>query len=217
MISVPERAEDETTGPLADEGFEPEVLSSERVFAGHVWDVRTETFRYLDGVLTRHFVDHPGAVAVVAIDDEDRVLLIKQYRHPVRLREWELPAGLMDVDHEPPLETAKRELAEEVDLAAADWHLLADYAVSPGGSDEMIRIFLARGLTPTGDAFERSAEEQDMEQRWVPLDEAVEAIRDRRIQNSVITVGLLSAWLERSRGWTGLGDPETPWTRHRKH
>ena len=77
-------------------------------------------------------------------------------------------------------------------------------------------IFLARGLSHTGETFDRSAEEQDMEQRWVPLDEAVEAIRDGRVQNSVITIGLLAAWFERARGWSGLKDPETPWTRHRK-
>jgi len=205
------------TGPLADEGFEPEVLTSERAFAGRIWDVRSETFRYLDGTLTREFVDHPGAVGIVALDDEDRVLLIRQYRHPIRLREWELPAGIMDVDHEPPLTTAKRELAEEVDLAAAEWRLLADYAVSPGGSDEMIRIYLARGLEATGVAFDRTGEERDMEQRWVPLEEAIDAVRDGRVQNSIITVGLLATWFERSRGWTGLKDPETPWTRHRKH
>ncbi len=207
---------DDAPSELADERFEPEILSSERSFTGKVWSVTTDVFRYLDGTLTRHYVDHPGAVAIVALDESDRVLLIKQYRHPVRLREWELPAGLMDVDGEPPLETAKRELAEEVDLAASEWHLLADYAVSPGGSDEAVRIFLARGLAPTDAPFDRTAEEQDMEQRWVPLDEAVEAIRDGRVQNSIITIGLLAAWFERSRGWSGLRDPETPWTRHRK-
>lgn len=201
-------------GELADTSFTPEILDAERSFEGRVWDVRTERFRYLDGELTRHFVDHPGAVAIVALDEEDRVLLIKQYRHPVRLREWELPAGLMDVDGESPLATARRELAEEVDLVAADWRLLADYAVSPGGSNEVIRIFLARGIADADEVFARTAEEVDMEQRWVPLDEAVEAIRAGRVQNSVITVALLAAWFERSRGWSGLRDPETPWTRH---
>ncbi len=202
--------------PLEDEPFSPQILASERSFAGRVWDVTTDTFRYLDGTLTRHYLDHPGAVAIVALDEDDRVLLIKQYRHPIRHRDWEIPAGLMDVAGEPPLLAAQRELAEEADLTASTWHLLADYAVSPGGSDEVIRIFLARGLAPTETPFDREAEEQDMERRWVPLDEVVLAIRDGRIQNSAITIGLLSAWFERQRGWSGLRDPETPWTRHRK-
>jgi len=199
---------------LADEPFEPEVLESALAWQGRVWDVREERFCYLDGELTRHYLDHPGAVAVLALDADDRVCLIQQYRHPVRLREWELPAGLMDVDGEPALAGAQRELAEEVDLVAAEWHLLAEFMNSPGGSNEAIRIYLARGLTPTPQPFERTAEEADMLVRWVPLEEAVEAVRAGRVQNAIAVVALLAAWFERGRGWSGLRDPREPWTRH---
>ncbi|OJX70925.1 MAG: ADP-ribose pyrophosphatase [Micrococcales bacterium 73-13] len=223
MTPVPEpadaplRADRSATGAaddLADEPFEPEVLETSLAYRGRVWDVREESFRYRDGVLRRHFMDHPGAVAVLALDDEDRACLIRQYRHPVRLREWELPAGLMDVAGEPPLATAQRELAEEVDLRAARWSLLADFANSPGGSNEVVRVFLARGLAPTGTTFPRAAEEADLLLRWVPLDEAVDAVRAGRVQNAITAVAVLSAAVERARGWSGLRDAEEPWDRH---
>jgi len=199
---------------IADEPFEPELLDSELAFHGRVWDIRAESFRYGDGVLRREFMDHTGAVAVLALDDEDRVCLIRQYRHPVRLREWELPAGLLDVDGEAPLAAAQRELAEEVDLVAADWSLLADLANSPGGSNEVVRVFLARGLAGTETAFDRTAEEADMEVRRVPLDELVAAVRAGRVQNAITVIAALSAQLERERGWRGLRDAGEPWPRH---
>ena len=210
--SLSERSE--SKGPLADEPFEPEILASDLAWRGRVWDVRDERFRYLDGELSRHFLDHPGAVAVLALDAQERVCLIRQYRHPVRLREWELPAGLMDVDGESALDGAKRELAEEVDLTASEWHLLADFANSPGGSNEAIRVYLARGLEATPAPFERTGEEADMLVRWVPLDEAVEAVRAGRVQNAIAVVALLAAWFERERGWSGLREAEEPWLRH---
>ena len=122
--------------PLADEPAPVDVISSEVVFDGYVWDVRREAFEYGGETLRRDFVDHTGAVAIFALDDDDRVLLIKQYRHPVRRREWEPPAGLLDVAEESPLDAAKRELAEEVDLEADDWHVLLDYVTTPGGNNE---------------------------------------------------------------------------------
>jgi len=206
----------ERNGWLADEPFEPEILESELAFKGRVWDVRNERFRYGDGDLTRHFLDHPGAVAVLALDEDDRVCLIQQYRHPVRLREWELPAGLLDVDGEPALVAAQRELAEEADLEARDWALLADFANSPGGSNEAIRIYLARGLVPTGTTFDRTAEEADMLLRWAPLDELVDAVRAGRVQNAIAVVAALAAWFERGRGWSGLRSADSPWPRHPK-
>ena len=90
-------------------------------------------------------LEHPGAVAS-GLDDDDRLMMIFQYRHPLRRRLWELPAGLLDVAGEDPRETAKRELAEETGLAAAEWAVLIDVAPSPGFSDESVRVFLARGL-----------------------------------------------------------------------
>jgi ADP-ribose pyrophosphatase len=204
---------DDGTFSLADEPVELPVESSETVFDGYVWDVRREAFRYGDDTLRRDFVDHPGAVAVFALDDDDRVLLIKQYRHPVRRREWEPPAGLLDVEAEPPLEAAKRELAEEVDLAADDWNVLIDYVTTPGGNNEAIRIYLARGLHATA-AFEREGEEADMETRWVALDDIVDAVLASRVQNPSLAIGALAAHASRARGWSTLRPADAGWPEH---
>lgn len=199
---------------LSDDRVTPQLLSTETVFAGHVWNVDREKFE-LDGTaITREFVNHTGAVAVLALDERDRVLLIKQYRHPVRLRDWELPAGLLDVVNESPLVAAQREFAEETDLQAESWHVLSEMLTSPGGSNEAVRIYLARGVSSTGNTFDRSAEEAGIELRWVPLEDAVEAVLDRRVQNSILCIGLLAAQLGRDRGWNTLGDAEQPWPRH---
>ncbi len=199
---------------LSDDRVTPQLVSTETVFTGHVWNVEREEFE-LDGTtITREFVNHTGAVAVLAMDERDRVLLIKQYRHPVRLRDWELPAGLLDVANESPLVAAQREFAEETDLQAESWHVLSEMLSTPGGSNEAIRIYLARGVSDTGDTFERDAEEAGIELRWVPLEDAVDAVLDRRIQNSILCVGLLAAQLGRDRGWNTLGDADLPWPRH---
>ncbi len=100
-----------------------------------------------DGTVARRdYQVHPGSVAVLALDEEDRVLLIKQYRHPVRQKLWEIPAGLLDVPGENPLHAARRELYEEAHVKAGDWRVLTDVYTSPGGCDEAVRIFLARDL-----------------------------------------------------------------------
>jgi len=197
--------------PLADEPAPVDVISSEVVFDGYVWDVRREAFEYGGETLRRDFVDHTGAVAIFALDDDDRVLLIKQYRHPVRRREWEPPAGLLDVAEESPLDAAKRELAEEVDLEADDWHVLLDYVTTPGGNNEAIRIFLARGVRATGEAFARTGEEADMESRWVALDELVDAVLASRVQNPSLVIGALAAQASRARGWSTLRPADAPW------
>lgn len=199
---------------LRDDAVSPEVISSERVFAGRVWDIRRETFD-LDGLpITRDFVDHTGAVAVLAMDERDRVLLIKQYRHPVRSRDWELPAGLLDLEGESPLLAAQRELAEEADLVAESWDLLSDFMTSPGGSNEVIRVYLARGVSAAPDVFERTEEEAGIELRWVPLDEVVDAVLSRDLQNSILAIAVLSAAAGRSRGWETLAAADSPWPRH---
>jgi ADP-ribose pyrophosphatase len=198
---------------LVDDLANPAIVSSAKVYAGKVWDIRSETFDYNDAQLTREFVDHTGAVAVLALDDQDRVLLIKQYRHPIRHREWELPAGLLDIAGEEPLLGAQRELAEEADLAASEWHVLTDFMTSPGGSNEALRVYLARGVSETA-PFEREAEEIDIEKRWVDLDEVVTAVLARDVQNSILAIAVLAAAASRSRGWSTLGDAQAPWTRH---
>lgn len=178
---------------LRDEDFSPEVVSSERVYEGRVWNVRSDAVRYGDSEMVRQYVEHPGAAAVVALDEDERVVLIQQYRHPIRSRDWEIPAGLLDIEGEPPAETAKRELAEEVDLVAARWQPLLTIHTSPGGNDEILHLFLARDLSPAADAFEREDEEADMRVERVPLSEVVDAVIDGRLRNSILGIGVLAA------------------------
>jgi len=180
-------------GRLRDEPFEPEDLRSDLVYEGAVWNVRSDTFRYNDHDTVRQYVDHPGAAAIVAIDDDGRVLLIQQYRHPLRLRDWEVPAGLLDVDGESPLETARRELAEEADLNASSWEPLLSIFTTPGGNDEIVHLFLARGLSPRHEAFARDAEEADIRVEWVPLAEVVSGVLDGRLRNGILALGVLAA------------------------
>jgi 8-oxo-dGTP pyrophosphatase MutT (NUDIX family) len=179
--------------PLVDEPFSPSILSTELDFAGRVWDVRRDVFDYNGHELTRDYVDHPGAVAVLVLDDEDRALLIQQYRHPIRARDWEIPAGLLDVENEDPLDAAQRELAEEVDLVASDWSELVTFYSSPGGSNELIRVFLARGPSATAHSFDRHEEEADMLIRWAPLDEIRAGVLAGRLRNSILAIAVLAA------------------------
>ena len=199
-----------------DEYVDLPVAERETVFEGRIWDVRRDTLAYGEhgAPIVREYVAHTGAVAILALDDDDRVLLIKQYRHPVRARDWEIPAGLLDAAHESPLEAARRELAEEADLVASDWAVLADYFTTPGGSDEAIRVYLARGLTAAPEVHAREDEEADMEVRWVPLDACVDAVLDRRVGNPSLTVGVLAAHVARSRDWASLAPADAPWPAH---
>ncbi|MEV8268645.1 NUDIX hydrolase [Microbacterium sp. NPDC076911] len=198
---------------LRDDQLEVEVTRSETVFEGRVWNIRRDEFTYNDDTIVREYMDHTGAVAILALDENDRVLLIKQYRHPVRARDWEIPAGLLDIDGEPPLESAKRELAEEADLVADRWDVLSEFYTTPGGSDEAIRIYLARDLRPAAETFARTEEEADIEVRWVPLDEVVAAVLDRRVQNPSLVVGAMTAHASRAGGWASLGAADSPWQR----
>ncbi|BDZ47516.1 NUDIX domain-containing protein [Naasia aerilata] len=215
MSAEPIADEPGAAEPLRDEPFTPEILERSTPFQGKVWDVVSETFRYNGEPITREFVDHTGAVAVLAMDDEERVLLIRQYRHPIRSRDWEIPAGLLDEDGEPALTAAQRELAEEADLAAEQWNVLAEYVNSPGGSNETVRVYLARGVSEV-DAFEREAEEADIEVRWVSLDEALAAVLSRDLQNPSTVIGVLTAAAHRASGWADLAPGDAPWPRHPK-
>lgn len=181
------------TRALRDEPLEPDVIASEVVYRGAVWDVRSDTVRYGDGQIQRQYVEHPGAAAIVAIDDDGRVVLIQQYRHPLRLRDWEIPAGLLDVEGEPPLETAKRELAEEVDLVASRWQPLVALRTSPGGNDEVVHIFLATGLSDAPEAFARAEEEADMRVARLPLEDAITGVLEGRLTNGILAAGVLAA------------------------
>ncbi|MDO7881765.1 NUDIX domain-containing protein [Salinibacterium soli] len=200
---------------LRDEPTSVDVLESTLEFEGRVWDIRRERFRIAGTEVVRDFVDHTGAVAVLALDERDRVLLIQQYRHPVRSRDWELPAGLLDMAGEDYLAAAQRELAEEADLVAEQWNVLSDILVSPGGSTETIRIYLARGVSAAPAVFERTEEEAEIVLRWVDLDEAVDAVLARELQNSLLCIALLAAHAGRSRGWSTLAPADSPWPQHR--
>ncbi|MBK0422796.1 NUDIX hydrolase [Leucobacter sp. CSA2] len=199
-------------GLLADEPAAVRILDSALLAEGAVWDVRRDRFEFGGGELVRDYLDHTGAVAILALDDSGKVLVIRQYRHAIGERDWEIPAGLMDAPGESGLAAARRELAEEADLAAARWDLLSDLFLSPGGTSEAMRIFLARDLTPTGTAFERTEEEAELVPRWVPLEELVDAVLAGRVKNAVTANAALAALVARDRGWATLRDPETPWT-----
>ena len=195
-----------TSGPV-DQRVDKAVLDSRVVHRGMIWDVVRETVELGDaGTVTREFVRHPGAVAVIALDEDDNVLLLHQYRHAAGCELWEPPAGLLDVPGEDPLEAAKRELMEEADLVAASWWRLAEYLSTPGSSDECLRVYLARGLTevPHAERHTRQAEERDMVARWFPLAEVVEAVLAGKVRNPSTVVGVLAAEANRARGWTGL-------------
>ncbi|MFP5336381.1 MAG: NUDIX domain-containing protein [Actinomycetes bacterium] len=196
------------------------VVASEVVHDGLVWDVVRDTVDLGEaGVVRREFVRHPGAVGVLALDEQDRVLLVRQYRHPVQHDLWELPAGLLDVDGEPPVEAARRELAEEADLRAARWDVLVDWFNSPGGMDEAIRVFLARDLTdvPEGARHEREHEEAGMVAAWLPLDEARDAVLAGRLHNPTTVVGVLAACAARDAGWQALRPADAPWPEHKAY
>lgn len=176
-----------------DEAVELEVVSSDLVYEGAVWNVRSDTVRYGEGEMTRQYVEHPGAAAVVAIDDDERVVLIQQYRHPIKERDWEIPAGLLDVAGEPPIETAKRELTEEVDLEADRWQHLVSMHTTPGGNDEVVHVFLARGLRTVETDYEREHEESDMRVERLALADVIDGVLAGRLRNGILATGALAA------------------------
>ncbi|MGO2520591.1 MAG: NUDIX domain-containing protein [Microbacterium sp.] len=178
---------------LRDEPFEPTIIQSDVVYKGWVWNVRSDRVAYGDSEIIREYVDHTGAVAVLALDDDGRVLLIQQYRHPIRHRDWELPAGLLDIPGEDPMLAAQRELAEETDIVAREWQPLVSTWTTPGGNSELIRIYLATGIGAAPAAHDRTDEEADIRTEWMPLSDAVDAVLDGRLRNGILAVGVLAA------------------------
>ncbi len=175
---------------------EYEVVASEQIYTGRIISLRKDTVAMPGGGTSdREVVHHPGAVGIVALDDADRVVMVRQYRHAVGEHLWELPAGLRDVDGEPPVDTARRELAEETQLAAERWSLLVSQHPSPGFCDELIHLYLAEGLTEAArpDGFVVEHEELDMTVERVPLAEAVQWVFDGRVRNALAVIGLLAA------------------------
>jgi ADP-ribose pyrophosphatase len=190
------------------------VVATAELARGRLVTVRTDKVRTPDNqIAERDVVLHPGAVAALALDDAQRVLLIRQYRHPVGRMLWEIPAGLRDVAGETPWETARRELEEETGYRARDWRVLADYYTSPGFSTERLRVFLARDLEHVPEAerdFVPEAEEAHLLSAWLPLDEAVRKVFAGDLHNGVTAVGLLAAYAARSGGFDGLRPADAP-------
>jgi ADP-ribose pyrophosphatase len=187
--------------------FAHETVSREQRYAGPIFTVYSDRVTMSAGqTVGRDVVQARGAVGVVALDDVDRVVLIKQYRHAVGTRLWELPAGLRDVDGEDPVRTAVRELAEEADLVAGRYDLLVELHTSPGFTDEMIKLYLARDLRPVPEAerHQRRDEEADLEIAWFDLHEAVAMVFRGEITNAAAVGGLLAAARARDEGWATL-------------
>jgi 8-oxo-dGTP pyrophosphatase MutT (NUDIX family) len=190
------------------------VLATESIFTGNVISLHLDRVLMSDGTeAVREVVEHPGAVGVVALDDDGAILLVNQYRHPVRARLDELPAGLLDVDGEPALLAAQRELAEEAAVTASDWHVLVDLYTSPGMSNEAIRLFLARGLAPVPDAerFQPEHEEITLTVHRVSLDDALGRVFAGELTNAAAVAGILATAHGVASGWAGLRPADAPW------
>lgn len=188
-----------------------EVRSTEVPFVGRIISVRKDVVAMPGGGTSqRDVVVHPGAVGVVALDDAGRVLLVQQYRHPVRRRLDELPAGLLDKQSEPGLAAAQRELAEEAGLAAGTWNVLVDALTSPGMTDEGIRLYLARDVREVHRDVQEH-EELELTSSWLPLQEAVQRVLDGELENAMACLGVLAAAQAERRQFVGLRPADAPW------
>ncbi|MGZ6777727.1 MAG: NUDIX domain-containing protein [Mycobacterium sp.] len=186
------------------------TVDSETLYVGNIFALRADEVRMPGGKTSRReVVEHYGAVAILAIDDDGRIVMVYQYRHPVGRRLWELPAGLLDAGGEAPHLTAARELEEEAGLSARDWRVLVDLVSSPGFSDESVRVYLATGLSHVGrpDAHD---EEADLIVRWFSLDDAVRMVLRGEIVNAIAVSGILAAHAARD-DFDTLRSVTAPW------
>lgn len=203
-------------GDLHDVAAPRPVRATTERFHGKVWDIATDEVDLGAGrTVVRDYVRHTGAVVIMALNNAGEVYLVRQYRHPVGAECWEPPAGLLDAVGENPLDAARRELHEEADLIADTWHVLADYHPSGGGSSESTRVFLARDLTevPVAERHTRTDEEQDMEGRWVPLDDVVDAVMSGGVHSSSAVVGALALKEALSDGLARVRPADAQWRR----
>jgi ADP-ribose pyrophosphatase len=175
-----------------DQPVDIPAISSRLIHKGMVWDLVSDTFDFNGDELTREYVKHTGAVAVLTINDKDELLLMKQYRRPVGSFLMEFPAGLLDVPGETSLDCAKRELAEEANLQASDWEELISFHATPGGNSETITIFVAKKLSDAASDYVTSGEEKDMPQSWVPINEALESVLSSKIKSPTAVVGVMA-------------------------
>ncbi|MGV9187666.1 NUDIX domain-containing protein [Arcanobacterium canis] len=186
--------------PLSDQ-FAPDhvhVIETHVEESSPIFDVRHDTIRFQNGdVATRDIVTHQDAVGIVALRNEEHpeILLIRQYRHPMKQMMWEIPAGLCDHEGETPVETAARELAEEAQLSAQSWEELVSFASSPGFCTERVTIFLAKGISKTSRPrdFVLEGEEVEIETRWVALHEVVDAVLAGQLTSPSLVIGALAA------------------------
>lgn len=189
-----------------------EVVGSDVKYRGKLLTLRIDDVRMTDGsVVEREVVAHPGAVAIVALDVEGKIILVNQYRSAIGAKLDELPAGLLDVDGESALDAAKRELAEEAHLGAEEWNVLLDLHTSPGFSTEAVRVFLARELTASEDEYAGHHEESTMTVSRAPLPDAVHRVLTGGITNAISCAGILAAVHGRATGWRDLRPADTPW------
>jgi 8-oxo-dGDP phosphatase len=175
--------------------------------------VRSDLVRMPDNdQAERMAITHPGAVAVLVLDSANRVLMIRQYRHPAGYQLWEIPAGLRDVPGEPLLEAAKRELIEETGYRARQWHVLVDTFTSPGFSNERMRIFLARDLLQNRDRreYQPEHEEKFLTAAWVPLAEAVRLALAGKLHNGQAITAILAASVASSQDFSSLRPADAP-------
>jgi ADP-ribose pyrophosphatase len=188
--------------PLADRAGldESSTSKSEVVFIGKIWNLISRTFNFQGQVLTREYIKHPGAVAVIAINQQDELLLINQYRAPVNEFLFDVPAGVLDVEGEDKLSAAKRELQEETDYIAQDWELLQEFYTTPGSSSEAITIYLATNIVKSTEVFERTGEEKHLEGSWVPFAEVLESVVHSRFKSPTLVVGVLALAQRRKNG-----------------
>jgi 8-oxo-dGDP phosphatase len=175
-----------------DQPVEIPATSSQLIHKGMVWDLVSDTFDFNGEQLTREYVKHTGAVAVLTINEKDELLLLKQYRRPVGSFLMEFPAGLLDVPGEPKLDCAKRELAEEANLQASHWEELISFHATPGGNSETITVFVAKGLSDAASDYVASGEEKNMPQSWVPITEALESVLRSEIKSPTAVVGIMA-------------------------
>jgi 8-oxo-dGDP phosphatase len=204
------------SGPqIVDDPLSWPVEESTTLAEGPLGSFVRDRVRAPDGkVLTRDYLRHPGAVGVIALDDHGRVALVRQYRHAVRHRLVEPPAGLLDVDGEDYLSAVQRELSEEAGVSAAVWHVLVDLFTTPGIINESLRVYLARGLSSVAapEGFLREGEEAHMDIVWADLDDLVVAVLDGRVHNPTLVSGVLAAWTARQRdGYASLRPGDAPW------
>jgi ADP-ribose pyrophosphatase len=194
--------------PFSDDPLEEQVVESRLVHHGRYLDVRVDAIQRADGSTgTRDVVKHPGAIAVLALDDDARLLLVRQWRIPAGRAMLEIPAGTLDV-HEGVTEdadiAARRELEEETGSRASSWRRLASFWTAPGFATELMHLYLATGLESVhGDDRLAPDEDERLELSRFTIDEALALVVEGEIVDAKSMLGIL--WLDRLRRTGELG------------